>query len=112
VEIGKNGHAVVTERGDVVLAADVEEFWLDAVTGHTTTLYVGKVAIGLAVVDGRSGDRLVARRYIGIKRQIDKPADDVARGVMDAALARVMHDLATDRELVAAFARVTVATPR
>ena len=109
VEIGKNGHAVVTERGDVVLAADVEDFWLDAVTGHTTTLYVGKVAIALTVVDGRSGDRLAARRYIGIKRQIDKPADDVARAVMDAALARAIRDLATDRALVAAFARVTAA---
>jgi len=48
--------------------------------------------------------------YIGIKRrQIDKPADDVAREVMDAALARSMRDLATDRALVAAFARATTA---
>ncbi len=32
---------------------------------------------------------------------------------MDAALARAMRDLATDRALVAAFARVTAAaTPR
>jgi hypothetical protein len=114
VEIGKNGHAIVTERGDVVLAIDVEEFWLDAVTAYTTTQYVGKVVIGLTVSDGDSGDRLVARRYVGIKRRlVDKPADDVAREVMDEALSRAMHDLATDRALVAAFARVTAAaTPR
>jgi hypothetical protein len=105
---------VVTERGDVVLAIDVEDFWLDAVTGYTTTQYVGEVVIGLTVVDGRSGDRLAARRYIGIRRrQVDKPADDVAREVMDAALARAMRDLATDRALAAAFAGVTAsATPR
>ena len=110
VEIGKNDHAVVIERGDVVLAADVEEFWLDTVTGYGTTQYVGKVVFALAVIDGRSGDSLATRRYIGIKRrQIDKPADDVAREVMDAALARSMRDLATDRALVAAFARATTA---
>jgi hypothetical protein len=114
VEIGKNGHAVVTEQGDVVLAAAVEDFWLDTVAGYKTAQYVGRVVIGLTVVDGRSGDRLAARRYIGIKRrQVDEPADDVAREVMDAALARAIRDLATDRELVAAFARATVAaTPR
>jgi len=110
VEIGKNGHAVVIERGDVVLAADVEEFWLDTVTGYGTTQYVGKVVFALTVIDGRSGDSLATRRYIGIKRrQVDKPADDVAREVMDAALARSMRDLATDRALVAAFARATTA---
>jgi hypothetical protein len=113
LELGKNGHAVVPERGDVILAADVEEFWLDAVTGYTTTQYVGKVVIGLTVVNGRSGDGLDTRRYIGIKRrQVGKPADDTAREVMDAALARAMRDLATDRALVAAFARVTASVPR
>jgi hypothetical protein len=113
LELGKNGHVVVPERGDVILVADVEEFWLDSVTGYTTTQYVGKVVIGLAVVDGRSGDGLDTRRYIGIKRrQVDKPADDDAREVMDAALARAMRDLATDRALVAAFARVTASVPR
>jgi hypothetical protein len=45
VEIGKNGHAVVAERSDVILAADVEEFWLDVVRGYATTQYVGKVVI-------------------------------------------------------------------
>lgn len=113
VEIGKNGHAVVAEGADVLLAADVEDFWLDAVSGHKTTLYVGKVAIALTVIDGRSGQRLAARRYVGVKRQVDEPSDDAARAVMDAALARVMRDLATDRALVTAFARVaTAATPR
>jgi uncharacterized lipoprotein YajG len=110
VEVRTNGHAVVAEPGDVVLAAEVEEFWLDTVAGYATTQYVGKVVIALAVLDGRSGDRLAARRYVGIKRrQVDKPADDVAREVMDAALARSMRDLATDRALVAALARATTA---
>jgi hypothetical protein len=113
VEIGTNGHAVVGERADVVLAAAVEEFWLDAVIGYATTQYVGKVVIALAVVDGRSGDRLAARRYVGIRRrQVDKPSEDVAREVMDAALSRAMHDLATDRVLVAVLTRVTAAVAR
>jgi anti-sigma factor RsiW len=112
VEIARNGHELVTERGEVVLAADVEEFWLDAVTGYATTQYVGRVVIALGVLDGRSGERLAARRYVGIRRRVvDKPGDDAAREVMDAALARAIHDLATDRALVAAFARVTAGAP-
>ena len=113
LEIGKNGHALVTERGDVVLAADVDEFWLDAIAGYTTTQYVGRVVIALILVDGPTGSPLATRRYVGIKRQqVDKPTDDVARAVMDAALARAMRDLATDGALVAAFARATAAAPR
>ena len=110
VEIVKNGHAVVSGRSDLVLAADVEEFWLDTVTGYSTTQYVGKVVIALAVADGRTGKRLVVRRYVGIKRQqVETPSDDVRRAVMDAALARSMRDLATDPALVSAFAGVTTA---
>jgi len=113
LEIGKNGHALVTERGDVVLAADVDEFWLDAIAGYTTTQYVGRVVIALILVDGPTGSPLATRRYVGIKRQqVDKPTDDAARAVMGAALARAMRDLATDGALVAAFARATAAAPR
>src|SRR5215467_2363893 len=83
LEIGKNGHALVTERGDVVLAADVDEFWLDAIAGYTTTQYVGRVVIALTLVDGPTGSPLATRRYVGIKRQqVDKPTDDAARAVM------------------------------
>src|SRR5437879_1858918 len=63
VEIGKNGHAVVAERSDVILAADVEEFWLDVVRGYATTQYVGKVVIAVAVLDGRTGAGILTRRY-------------------------------------------------
>ena len=110
VEIGKNGHAVVVERSDVILAADVEEFWLDVVRGYTTTQYVGKVVIAVAVLDGRTGDGILTRRYIGVRRrQVDRVSDDTAREVMDAALARSIRDLATDPALVTAFGRVTTA---
>ncbi len=110
VEIGKNGHAVVAERSDVILAADVEEFWLDVVRGYATTQYVGKVVIAVAVLDGRTGDGILTRRYVGVRRrQVDRVSDDAAREVMDAALARSIRDLATDPALVTAFGRVTTA---
>jgi len=43
-EIGKNGHAVVTTDADAILAAEVDEFWLDIVPGYPEIQYVGKVA--------------------------------------------------------------------
>ena len=108
VELGTNGHAVVADKKDAVLVASVDEFWLDVVVGYSTTQYVGKVAIGLAVADGRSGDTLVTRRYVGIKRQqADADSQTVWRQVMDAALARTMHDLATDPDVVAALGRLS-----
>jgi len=110
VEIGKNGHAIVVSRSDVILAADVEEFWLDVVRGYATTQYVGKVVIALTVLDGRTGDGIVTRRYVGVRRRhVDTVSDEAAREVMDAALARSIRDLATDPALVTAFGRVTTA---
>ena len=105
---------MVADTKDAVLVAAVEEFWLDVVVGYSTTQYVGKVAIALAVADGRSGDTLVTRRYVGIKRrQADADTETAWREVMDAALARTMHDLATDPEVVAALGRVsTTGRPR
>lgn len=113
VEMAKNGHAVVPEAGDIVLAADVEEFWLDVGGGSSTTLYVGRVAIALVVADGRTGSRLLTRRYVGVKRR-EGEADSrtVRREVMDSALARTLHDLATDPEFVATLARLSTAHSR
>ena len=106
-EIGKNGHAVVTVDTDAVLAAEVDEFWLDIVPGYPDSHYVGRVVIALAVVNGRTGERLLARRYVGIRRQQAGPdSPDARREAMDTALARTMRDLATDQELVAALSRV------
>ena len=109
IELGKNRHAVGAP-GDVVLVTDVEDVWLDTVRGHGRTQYVGKVVFTLTALDGRTGEPLSARRYIGVKRhRVDKPSDDVARDVLNAALARSMRDLATDPALVAAFSRATAA---
>ena len=106
-EIGKNGHTLVATETDAVLAAEVDEFWLDILPGYPDTHYVGKVAIALTVMNGRTGERLLARRYIGIRRQQAGPdALDARREVMDTALARTIRDLATDRALVAALAGV------
>jgi hypothetical protein len=104
VELTKNGHTVVASEGEIALAADVEDFWLDTAGRNSSTQYVGRVAIALAVMDGRSGDTLLFRRYGGIKRrQAEADAKDAWREVMDAALARTMRDVATDPDLVAAL---------
>jgi len=109
-ELDANGHRLTSGRADVVLGADVEEFRVDVVAGHASTQYVGKVVIALAVTDGHTGHRLLDRRYVGIKRlQADADSETATRAVMDAALARAMHDLATDPDLVRAFARVSTA---
>jgi len=106
VEVSRNGHAVLPDAQDVVLAAEVEEFWLDVVVGRSHAQYVGKVVLALAVVDGRNGETLFTRHYAGTnRREADADAKDVAREVMDAALARTLHDFATDPNVVAAFGR-------
>jgi hypothetical protein len=103
-ELVRNGHSVVGDAGDVVLAAEVEEFWLDAAQRRSLTQYVGRVAIALVVVDPRSGGRLLTRRYVGIKRALgDADAEQAWREVMDTALARTLRDVATDPDLVAAL---------
>ena len=113
LELSKNGHSVVSNGRDVILAATVEDFRLDEVSGYASTRYVGRVVIALNIVDGRSGENLLTRQYVGItRRQVDKASEDAMRETMDAALARTMHDLATDPELVRALASVrTAATP-
>jgi hypothetical protein len=103
-ELQRNGHAVVPDHPELVIAADVEEFSFDVIVGRSTGQYVGKVALAIAVTDGPSGKALFARRYIGIKRQTtDREAKHTARDVMDAALARAMHDVATDGDLAQAL---------
>lgn len=104
VELGKNGHSALSDGPEVVLAAAVEDFRLDEVRGHPSTRYVGRVAIALSVVDGRTAEMRLTRRYVGIKRtDVEKASDDTWRETMDAALARAMHDLATDPELARAL---------
>jgi hypothetical protein len=112
IEVRKNGHAVGPDKRDVVFSSVVEEFRLDVVVGYSHTQYVGRVVIALTVAEPRSGDRLLTRRYVGIsRRQVDntKDSDNRWRDVMDVALARTMHDLATDPELAAALTRLLTA---
>src|SRR4029434_693142 len=75
----RNGHAVLPDAHDVVLAAEVEEFWLDVVVGRSHAQYVSKVVLALAVVAGRSGETLFTRHYAGTKRrEANADAKDVA----------------------------------
>jgi hypothetical protein len=105
-ELTRNGHEVVAGPGDVVFAADVEEFWLDAVRRASSTQYIGRVAIAVAVADGQTGAPLMTRRYVGLRRRSGEPdAKDTWREIMDTALARTIHDLATDPDLAFNVAR-------
>jgi hypothetical protein len=106
LELRKNGHTVTADRRDVVLAGAVEEFRLDAIDGYSSIQYVGRVVLGVTLADPRSGETLLIRRYVGISRRVvDKDADNGWRDVMDVALARTMHDFATDPELASVMAR-------
>ena len=101
VELTKNGHEVVAGPGDAIVAVNVEEFRLDAVGRSASTQYVGRVAIALVVSDGRTGDRLFSRRYVGISRRTaEANSEKTWRAAMDTALARTVHDVATDPDLV------------
>lgn len=113
LELGANGHMVTNDRAGVVLAADVEDFRLDVTRGAGGAQFIGKVVIALAVSDGRTGERLADRRYVGInRRQADTESETAPRETLDSALARAMHDLATDLELVRAFGRAPTASAR
>ena len=110
LELSKNGHSVVSDGREVVMAASVEDFRLDEVAGYARTRYVGRVVIAVNIVDDRGGEILLARRYVGInRRDMDKASDDARRETMNAALARTMHDLATDPELAKVLASVRTA---
>jgi hypothetical protein len=106
LEVAKNGHQVVAAAADVVVAADVEEFWLDAVGRSPSTQYVGRVAIAVIITDGQTGDRLWNRRYVGIRRRTAEADSKTAwREVMEVALARTIRDVATDPDLALSIAR-------
>jgi uncharacterized lipoprotein YajG len=107
IELGKNGHRVVGGPADIVLAADLEEFWLDSAGRGEATQYVGRVAIAVTIADAGSGARLFHARYVGVKRRVaTADSRDVWREVMDAALARTVRDVATDPDFAATIGRV------
>ena len=113
LEVAANGHTAAADRADVALAADVEEFRLDVLRGYGSAQFVGKVVLAVAVTDGRTGQRLLARRYVGInRRRAEADSESAPRETMDTALARAMHDLATDPDLVRAFSGISTATAR
>jgi len=106
LELKKNGQIGTADRKDVVLAAAVEEFRLDVVGAYSSTQYVGRVVLAVTLADPRSGETLLIRRYVGISRRVvDKDSDNGWRDVMDVALARTMHDFATDPELASVMTR-------
>src|SRR5262249_22165380 len=87
VALTRAGYSVVAERGDVAVTPEVEEFWIDVVNGYRTTLYVGRVAIALAVVDGVTGNPVQIRRYVATsRREVDGASPGAARDALEVAL--------------------------
>lgn len=111
-ELKKNGHAVNSDEPDVVFSTDINEFRFD--------YPIGTVAMTLTVTDGRTGAPLLTREYRGVYRRgvpHEVVLHDIFPGlydgfekykragqyVMNAALQRMMRDLATDQKLVEAL---------
>jgi uncharacterized lipoprotein YajG len=112
-EMTKAGYSVVSERWEVTVLVEVEEFWIDVVSGYKTTLYVGRIVLALAVVDGPSGEKVLARRYVGIsRREANEGPKKAGRDALDVALARTMHDVAMDPTVRAALGSPTVSHAR
>jgi hypothetical protein len=105
-ELTKNGHAIVSETPDLAVAAAVEAFSLDTMRSYPGRQYLGRVVMVVTVMDARNGSTLLSRRFIGTKRRlVDGTSEQAAVDVMDAALARAIHDFATDPQLVAVLTR-------
>ena len=113
LEVGANGHTAAPDQADLTLAADVEDFRLDVLRGYKNAQLVGKVVLAVMVTDARTGGVLLARRYAGVhRREAAGESDRDPRATMDTALARAMHDLATDPDLARAFAGIAPAAAR
>jgi uncharacterized lipoprotein YajG len=113
LEVGANGHTAAPDQPDLTLAADVEDFRLDVLRGYKNAQLVGKVVLAVMVTDARTGGVLLARRYAGVhRREAADESDRDPRATMDTALARAMHDLATDPDLARAFAGIAPAAAR
>ena len=113
LEVNANGHTAAPDQADLTLAADVEDFRLDVLRGYKNGQLVGKVVLAVMVTDARTGGMLLARRYVGVhRREAADETDRDPRETMDTALARAMRDLATDPDLVRAFAGIAPAAAR
>jgi len=113
LEVSANGHTAAPDQADLTLAADVEDFRLDVLRGYKNGQLVGKVVLAVMVTDAKTGGMLLARRYVGVhRREAADDSDRDPRATMDTALARAMHDLATDPDLARAFAGIPPAAAR
>jgi uncharacterized lipoprotein YajG len=104
VELKKNGHLFEPSERDLRLAVDVTDFWFDLRVGMWTIEYLGTAGIALTVNDGRNGATLLSQRYQSSHRE-ERAAgyEGTWEAVMNAALERMMRDVATDPRLVEAF---------
>jgi hypothetical protein len=111
-ELTRNGHRIVSEAPDLAVSAAVDVFSLETMRIHPGRQYLGRVVLVVTVMEARTGSALLTRRFIGSRRRlVDGTSEQAALDVMNAALARAMHDFATDPDVVAALARARVPAP-
>lgn len=103
-ELRRNDHTVVPGEADRVLTIDIREFWLDIHEGFWSLRFSGGAAITMTVAEGRTGHALLTREYGG---HAVEHGQGNRKGnwktVMNAALERMMRDVAADPPLVEAL---------
>jgi len=103
-ELKTNGHLIAAGDRDLAFAVDVNEFWFDLQVGMWTIEHLGTTGVTLTVNDVRTGAVLLNQRYQGNHRA-ERAAgyEGTWEEVMNAALERMMRDIATDPKLVEVF---------
>jgi hypothetical protein len=99
IELRKNGHLLDSSDGQLKLSADVEDFWFDLQIGFWTLQFLGTTGMTLTVAHGRTGATLLSQRYQG-SHKAERMAgyEGTWEEVMNAALERMMRDVATDSQ--------------
>ena len=104
-ELVKNGHAVGGADSELVLSADVTEFWLDISVGMWTVDFVGATGVSLRLRP-RAADAAVevARQYRGYHKESAMGGlEGTWEHVMNTALQHMMREMATDVRLAQAL---------
>ena len=103
-ELTKNGHVVGGPDSELVLSADITEFWLDISVGMFTLDFVGATGLELRVTPRAGEGAPVARQYRGYHKETAMGGlEGTWEHVMNTALQHMMRELATDVRLAQAL---------
>lgn len=103
-ELTKNGHTVGGADAELVLSADVTEFWLDIGVGVFTIDFVGATGVEVRLRDKKSDAEVTTRRYRGYQKETAMGGlEGTWEQVMNAALEHMMREVGTDVGLAQAL---------